>query len=263
MNKPRHKHGVKKEGGNFTFSENALDVCAVENVYKLPFRFLFMAKPWKRRCSGKAIALISGGIDSIVAAYLVQRQGVEIIPVYCDNSPFSGETAKKRAFSVIKRLAVLSKKPLKAYVVPNGMTQIAILKNTPRRMTCIFCRRMMLRIAEKIAKKEKARAVITGEAMGQKASQTLTNMRVTTETIKLPILRPLLGLDKIEIERIAKEIGTFGLSIQPAVCCTITPEKPATSADLRDILEIEKTWNYNVVVDSAVKCAKTVILSKN
>ncbi|VVB60115.1 tRNA sulfurtransferase [uncultured archaeon] len=201
----------------------------------------------------KAVALISGGIDSVVAAYLIQRQGVQIIPIYCDNSPFSGETTKKRALDVIKRLATHASKPLRTYIVPNGETQIAILKNTPRKMTCIFCRRTMLRIAEKIAKKEKAGAVITGEAMGQKASQTLANMLVTTETISLPVLRPLLGLDKIEIEKIGKEIGTFELSIQPAVCCTITPEKPSTAADLRDILEIEKDWDYKKVVDKAVK----------
>lgn len=211
--------------------------------------------------TAKAVALISGGIDSVVAAYLVQREGVEIIPIYCDNSPFSGETTKKRAFDVIARIASFSKKPLKTYLVPNGETQIAILKNTPRKMTCVFCRRMMLRIAEKIAKIEGASCVITGEAMGQKASQTLSNMQVTTETIKLPVLRPLLGLDKIEIEKIAKDIGTFTLSIQPAVCCTITPEKPSTSADLRDILEIESIWDYKGVVEAAVRGSKIFEIS--
>ncbi len=215
----------------------------------------------KTKTVNKAIALISGGIDSVVAAYMIQRQGVEVIPVYCDNSPFSGETTKKRALDVIKRLTAYALQPLKTYIVPNGETQIAILKNTPRKMTCVFCRRMMLRIAEKIAKKEKAKAVITGEAMGQKASQTLQNMLVTTETISLPVLRPLLGLDKIEIEKIGKEIGTFELSIQPAVCCTITPEKPSTAADLRDILEIEKDWDYKEVVDKAVKESKIVEIS--
>ncbi|MBU4300562.1 MAG: hypothetical protein ABIF85_06595 [Nanoarchaeota archaeon] len=208
--------------------------------------------------TAKAIALISGGIDSVVAAYLVQREGVEIIPVYCDNSSFSGETTKKRALDVIARIASFSKKPLKVYLVPNGETQIAILKNTPRKMTCVFCRRMMLRIAERIAIMECAKGVITGEAMGQKASQTLSNMQVTTETIRLPVLRPLLGLDKIEIEKIAKDIGTFALSIQPAVCCTITPEKPSTSADLRDILEIESAWDYKEAVKTAVKGIKIV-----
>lgn len=209
----------------------------------------------------KTVALISGGIDSVVAAYLVQREEVEVIPVYCDNSPFSGETTKKRALDVIARLAKFSSKPLKVYIVPNGGTQIAILKNTPRKLTCVFCRRMMLRIAERIAKKEHARGIITGEAIGQKASQTLQNMLVTTETVKLPILRPLLGLDKVEIERIGREIGTFELSIQPAVCCTITPEKPSTSADLLDIIEIEKSWNYRGAVDSAVKNAKAIMIN--
>lgn len=213
----------------------------------------------KKTCA-KAVALISGGIDSVVAAYLIMNQGVQIIPVYCDNSPFSGETTKKRAFDVIHKLSKHSKKPLKTYVVPNGDTQIAILKNTPRKMTCVFCRRMMLRIAEKIAEKENAGAVITGEAMGQKASQTLSNMQVTTQTIKLPVLRPLLGLDKIEIEKIGKQIGTFDLSIQPAVCCTITPEKPSTSADLKEILEIEKQWAYKKAVDDAVKKSEIILV---
>ncbi len=214
----------------------------------------------KLKKPARAVALISGGIDSVVAAYLVMKQGIEIIPIYCDNSPFSGETTKKRAFDVIRQLSKYSKAPLKAYDVPNGETQVSILKNTPRKMTCVFCRRMMLRIAEKIAKKEKAGAVITGEAMGQKASQTLSNMQVTTETIKLPILRPLLGLDKTEIEKIGREIGTFDLSIQPAVCCTITPEKPSTSADLKEILQIEKQWDYKKAVDNAVKKSGIVLI---
>lgn len=201
----------------------------------------------------KAVALISGGIDSVVAAYLIMRQGIEVIPVYCDNSPFTDESTKKRALDVIGQLAKYANKPLKTYIVPNGNTQVSILKNTPRKMTCIFCRRMMLRIAEKIAEKEKAKAVITGEAMGQKASQTLANMLITTETLRLSVLRPLLGYDKIEIERTAKKIGTFGLSIQPAVCCTITPEKPSTAAKLSEIHEIESGWDWKEVVGQAVK----------
>lgn len=212
----------------------------------------------KSKKAKKAVALISGGIDSVVAAYLIQRQGIEVIPVYCDNSPFTDDSTKKRAIDVIRQLAKKCGKPLKTYIVPNGDTQVAILQNTPRKMTCVFCRRMMLRIAEKIAKKEKACAVITGEAMGQKASQTLSNMRITTETIKMPVLRPLLGYDKIEIEKVAKEIGTFGLSIQPAVCCTITPEKPSTAARLEQIREIEKLWDWKKAADSASKKSEAI-----
>jgi len=184
------------------------------------------------------IALISGGIDSPVAAYMVGRLGYRVIPVHFDNSPFSSEINKKKTEDCVERL----KKHIgidDLVVVPHGNNLLEISKNCERRYTCVLCRRVMFRIAEKLCKKLGAEAIVTGEFLGSKASQTLQNMKVISQSVKIPILRPLLGLDKEEIQKIGKGIGTFGQGISPAGCCSIVPSKPSTKARLEKILEEE------------------------
>jgi len=151
------------------------------------------------------IALISGGIDSPVAAYMVGRLGYRVIPVHFDNSPFSSEINKKKTEDCVERL----KKHIgidDLVVVPHGNNLLEISKNCERRYTCVLCRRVMFRIAEKLCKKLGAEAIVTGEFLGSKASQTLQNMKVISQSVKIPILRPLLGLDKEEIQKIGKNL---------------------------------------------------------
>ncbi|VVB61179.1 tRNA sulfurtransferase [uncultured archaeon] len=149
---------------------------------------------------------------------------------------------------------------LKAFIIPHGMTLQAYKTNCDNKYTCIVCKRMMLRYAEAIAKKEKADAVIMGDSLGQVASQTLQNLRVVEQAVSIPILRPLIGFDKEDTIQIAKRIGTFDLSILPADGCGAVPIKPSTQARLEQILTEEQKININELVRFAVMHALSVKL---
>lgn len=178
----------------------------------------------------RGIVLLSGGIDSPVAAYLMGRQGVELILAHFDNRPFTSDQEIDKAIELMRKLDGVLGRKSKKLLVPHGRTQTEFARCCTRNMECVLCRRMMLRVAERLAKKHGADYIITGESLGQVASQTLANINVEERATSLPILRPLIGFDKIEIERIAKQIGTYVISIQPGLCCTIAPKKPATYA---------------------------------
>ncbi|MEM5793202.1 MAG: 7-cyano-7-deazaguanine synthase [Candidatus Aenigmatarchaeota archaeon] len=187
----------------------------------------------------KIVSLISGGIDSPVAAYMVGRFGDEIVPIYFDNYPFSSENNKMKAKEAVERL----KKHVKIdelMVIPHGEYLLEVANKCKRKYTCVLCRRQMFRVAEKVCKKIGGEGIITGEFLGSKASQTLKNMEVISQAVSIPIIRPLLGLDKEEIQEIGRKIGTFGEGISHAGCCAMVPKRPCTKADLEKILEEEK-----------------------
>ncbi len=201
------------------------------------------------------LALISGGIDSPVATYLIGRLGYKTIPLYFDNDPFSDERSKKRMFECVKKL--------KEYldidyviVVPHGHSLLEFSDKCERRLTCVLCKRMMYRIGERLCKKFEAKAIVTGEFLGSKASQTLDNLKVISQAIDTPVLRPLLGLDKQEIEKIGKEIGTFSSS--PSSGCSIVPDKPSTKARLERVLEEEKRVDIEVLIGKSIERMKKI-----
>jgi thiamine biosynthesis protein ThiI len=132
------------------------------------------------------------------------------------------------------------------------------MRSTDRHVGCILCRRFMWRGAERIAERERATFLATGEALGQVASQTLSNMRSATASVHLPIVRPLIGFDKAEIEAVAKEIGTYGISTRPGVCCQAVPDRPATRSDLIQILREEEKVDVEKILDDSVR--KAVVL---
>jgi len=210
------------------------------------------------RSQSKAVCLVSGGIDSPVAAWLVIRKGCTPIFVYYDNYPFSDETTKQRALDTIKKLAdYLTGRQAKIYIIPHGNDLTDILRNCPRRLTCILCRRMMYRIAEKVAKKEKAEAIVTGEIIGEHASQTLRNLRVENTVAKdVCVLRPLIGLSKVEVERLARKIGTFEVSTRPGLCCSAPPPQPRTKAKLEEIEKAEEKLNVEDMIKRDLKGAE-------
>ena len=178
----------------------------------------------------KLIALMSGGIDSPVAAYLMLRKGAEIVALHMDNRPLTDPNSANKTYRLIDRLEKISGKKIKRYLAPHGENQLAFARECRRNLQCVLCRRMMYRVAECVANSEGADAILTGESLGQVASQTLPNLRTESDAISIPILRPLIGLDKLEIEAIAKEIGTFEISIEKGGCCSIVPKHPATAA---------------------------------
>jgi thiamine biosynthesis protein ThiI len=211
------------------------------------------------KSEGKVICLVSGGIDSPVAAWLIMRRGCIPVFVFFDNYPFTDETTEQRAMESIKKVSRYAQgKKLKVYVVPHGENLAEILKNCPRNLTCVLCRRVMYRLAEKIALIEGADAIVTGEIIGEHASQTLTNLHVETQALsEVSILRPLLGMNKQEVEKIARKIGTFDASTKPASCCTGPPPKPRTKATLGEVQEVEKHLNIELMVSHSIENAKT------
>jgi tRNA uracil 4-sulfurtransferase len=206
----------------------------------------------------RGVMLMSGGIDSPVALHYLLRQGHELLAVHMDNRPFTDDSPLEK---VVDHLAVLRERyqqPIPLYLVPHGSTQVTLMRNTDRHVGCVLCRRFMWRSAERIAEREGASFLATGEALGQVASQTLSNMRNATASVRLPIVRPLIGFDKHEIESVAKAIGTYGISTRPGVCCQAVPDKPATRSNLVQILHEEEQIDVERIIEDCVR--KAVIL---
>ncbi len=201
----------------------------------------------------KLVSLISGGIDSPVAAYLMARRGVELVAVHMDNRPFTDEKNLVKAGKLVNRLEVLVGRPIRTLVVPHGPNHVAFARNCRRKLHCLFCRRMMYRIGERIAGEEGADGILTGENLGQVASQTLQNLEVVNQAVKVPVVRPLIGLDKVEIIGIARRIGTYEISTLPGLCCTIVPEKPATAARLGEVVAEEEKVGIDALIEDSLE----------
>ena len=209
---------------------------------------------------GKVLALVSGGIDSPVAAWLMMRRGAEVVALFMDPSPLVDERTPRRAEAAIRALSSWIAMPIKTYLVPYGDVLIQLLKVEDYRMGCVLCKRMMYRVAERIARREGALALVTGESLGQVASQTLANLATITEVTTLPVLRPLIGMDKEEIIQLAKRIGTYEISIQPANCCLGPPPKPVTRASVERAKRAEAGVDVERLADEMVAKARVVEL---
>jgi len=206
--------------------------------------------------TGKVVCLLSGGIDSPVAVWLMAQKNLAPICVYFDNSPFADETTQQRAVEAAKRVRRHIAHSIKMYTVPHGADLADILRKCPRNLTCVLCRRMMYRVAEKIALKERAEAIVTGEIIGEHASQTLRNLHVETEALScVTVLRPLAGMNKTEVENLARKIGTFDASTKPASCCTGPPPQPRTRARLEEVLKAEGKLDINSMIERDLKGA--------
>jgi thiamine biosynthesis protein ThiI len=200
----------------------------------------------------KFVSLISSGIDSPVATYLFSKKVDEIILLHGDIRPFTDNREIENFKRLVNHLKKICDCSLKTYLIPHGNSLNSYREKCDIKFNCIFCKRMLLRYAEKIAEKEEADAIIMGDSLGQVASQTLQNILVIDNTVKIPVLRPLIGFDKEDVVRIAKEIGTYELSIIPSDNCNAVPNKPATSAKLDKILKEEKKINIKKIIDEAI-----------
>jgi len=206
----------------------------------------------------KFVSLVSSGIDSPVATYLVSKKAKEIILVHADIRPFTDDRENEKFIKLAKYLKSLVSCSVKAYILPHGNSLKTFKETCNNRFTCVFCKRMLLRYAEKIAEKEGADAIVMGDSLGQVASQTLQNLRTIEQAISIPVLRPLIGFDKEDTIKIAREIGTYDLSILPTNGCNSVPHKPATRAKLDQILLEEKKIDFNKLVQKAANEAKIV-----
>jgi thiamine biosynthesis protein ThiI len=213
--------------------------------------------------SANAVALLSGGIDSPVAAYHMLKRGVKIIFAHFHSAPFTSPASAEKTKNLAKVLASFNpSQKAKLYLVPFADIQREIMMKTPAKLRIIFYRRLMFKISEAIAAKENAKGLITGESLGQVASQTLENMGAISDSIALPVLRPLVGFDKKEIIKKAKEIGTYEISILPHEdCCSLfIPKHPETRAKLTEIKKAEEGFDAQLLAEKAVKNAKIEII---
>ncbi|MGC8581297.1 MAG: tRNA sulfurtransferase [Thermoplasmata archaeon] len=201
----------------------------------------------------KALVMLSGGIDSPVAAYMLLKNSYEVVGLHMDNRPFTDDTMLWKVKQHVKILENMFNKKIKLYIAPHGINQIEFIKNADRKVGCLLCRRLMWRVANEIAIKEHCDFIATGESIGQVASQTLKNIQVESEVLSLPIIRPLAGLDKMEIVKIAKEIGTYETSITPSICCQVVPDQPATNASLEHVKEEEAKVDINKMLQNALQ----------
>lgn len=175
------------------------------------------------------MSLISGGIDSPVAAYLIAKRGAESIWVHFHSFPLVSNASIEKVKEMAK-IFLKYQPSLKIYFIPFQKAQLEVKTKIPAKYRILFYRRLMLRIAEKIAEKEDCYALVTGESLGQVSSQTLPNIRIIEEAVKIPVLRPLISWDKEEIIKLAEEIGTFHISIKPQEdCCTLFVPKHQTA----------------------------------
>ena len=193
---------------------------------------------------GKVISLVSSGIDSPVATYLMMKRGCQVIALYCDNQPYTTPDALKNYEDLIDQLNLYaSGAPIKKRVVKYGDYLSACKSDAPDKMTCVLCKSGMYKLAGMLAKKLHAEAVIDGSSLGQVASQTLPNILATREDLDVPVLSPLIGLDKVEITKIAQKIGTFEISKRDDGGCKAVPKYPETKADLELVKEIKEAIN--------------------
>jgi thiamine biosynthesis protein ThiI len=199
----------------------------------------------------KAIVLLSGGIDSPVAAYVMAKAGAEIIALHMDGNPYFKSTV--RVDKLVKKLREITGQPVPLFTAPHGSANLEeISKTRIPNIRCVLCKRFMMRTAEALARQEVCNAIVMGDSMGQVASQTLRNMRVEQEAVKIPILRPLIGMDKEQIVQIAIKIGTYPLSIEGAGPCGIVPVKPSIGANIQKILAAEAEMDVPAMIDMAM-----------
>ncbi|MCR5048138.1 MAG: tRNA 4-thiouridine(8) synthase ThiI [Saccharofermentans sp.] len=204
--------------------------------------------------AGKGMLLLSGGIDSPVAGYMMASRGMPIDAVYFHSFPYTSEQAKQKVVDLAKIVSRFSGR-MNLYIVDFTKIQLDMVKNSPHDMLTVVMRRVMLQIAEQIAKKNDCKCLITGESLGQVASQTLEAISITNEVVDMPILRPLIGMDKEATVKISRDIGAFETSILPYEdCCTIFVAKhPKTHPKHADIEEAEKNLDIEAMVKQGVE----------
>ncbi len=202
--------------------------------------------------NGIGVTLLSGGIDSPVSTYMIAKRGVRLIPVHFFSFPYTSEQAKQKVVELAELLTAYCGR-MTIEVVPFTHIQEEIRDKCPEEYFTLIMRRFMMRIAQRIAEANGAKAIVTGENLGQVASQTMEAMASTQAVTDLPVLQPLIGMDKEEIVRIARKIGTFETSILPYEdCCTVfTPKHPKTKPKLKEVAEVESALDVDALVDEA------------
>ena len=210
---------------------------------------------------GRALSLLSGGIDSPVASWMIAKRGVIVDMIHYYSYPYTSPEAKEKVLDLARLLVPYTGKTC-VHVVPFTKIQEELRRSCPEELFTILMRRFMMRIACRVAEKNGIQALVTGESVGQVASQTLEAMACTNAVCTVPVLRPVVGMDKEEIVRIARRIGTFETSILPYEdCCTVfTPKHPRTKPKVEELVEAEKALDVEAMVEEAVAGIERVML---
>ncbi len=204
--------------------------------------------------SGRATLLISGGIDSPVAGYFMAKRGIVLSAVHFYSYPYTSERARDKVVELTRLLSRFAGR-IRLHLVPFTDIQMKIHEECPSKETTVIMRRLMMKIAQRIAESEGAKALITGEALGQVASQTLESLCTTDDAVTMPVLRPLIGFDKDDIMDWARKIGTYETSILPFEdCCTVfVPKHPVTKPEVADIRASEALFDFTELIEKAIE----------
>ena len=211
--------------------------------------------------AGKGLLLLSGGIDSPVAGYLMAKRGMKLKALHFHSYPYTSEAAKEKVIELAKSVAQYSA-GLDLYVISVTEIQEAIHEKCDEDYMITILRRFMMRIAEKLSLDLEAQAIITGESLGQVASQTIESLTSSNSVVKLPVLRPLIAFDKLDIIAIAEKINTFETSILPYEdCCTVfLPKSPVTKPKLDKVERIESVLDVDALIENAFKSIEKIVL---
>lgn len=211
--------------------------------------------------NGKSLLMLSGGIDSPVAGYLMMKRGVRLEAIHFYSPPYTSQNSLQKVKDLANELTKFGAK-IRLHIIPFTELQVLIKENVPENVTMTTTRRMMLRIADKVREEIDALAIVTGESLGQVASQTLESLTAINAVTSTPILRPLIASDKLDIIEIAERIGTYETSIQPYEdCCTIfTPASPKTKPKLEKVMHYESFTEFDEYIERAVRNREVHIL---
>lgn len=208
--------------------------------------------------SMKLVSLISGGIDSPVASYLMSQVGADVTLLHMDLGEFGDPRIAEKTVRLAEQLESYTGKEFPVYSADHGTNERIIRQNADLNYTCVLCKRTMHRVAKRFAQEIGAKGIIMGDSLGQVASQTLMNIRAEQKDLDFPVVRPLIGLDKTEIIEIARRIGTYDISIMKSGGCKAVPIKPVTEAKPEKVAEFTGRFDFDGMVDDCVASLKRI-----
>lgn len=209
----------------------------------------------------RMVLLLSGGIDSPVAGYMLGRRGVELVALTGVLRPESDQSFISHIRDQVINLSNALGRETTLYIYDHAGLLSEIAKSSSSSLRCILCKRAMLRMAEALCRMTDSKAIIMGDSLGQVASQTLTNLAVIDQVVEVPVMRPLIGLDKVEIVRIAERIGSLRISNLETDPCPFLPRKPSTKAKLNDVLRDEGRYDIESVIEHMCNKLKSIDIS--
>lgn len=206
----------------------------------------------------KLVALLSGGIDSPVASYMMSRAGADIILLHMDNGIYADKKEIDKVKKLAAKLSEITGKEFPLFVADHESSQTLIKEKTDHKYQCVMCKRTMMHVAREFAKEHGCSGIVMGDSLGQVASQTLRNLRAETNGLDFPVVRPFIGMDKVEIIDIARRIGTYDISIIATAGCGIVPIRPVTEARVSDVLRLQEKVDFEKMIADSARSAKRV-----